>query len=91
MLQSRAAIDLTPLAVGGDTRGFTVSQVFSTVGSTAEPGEPQPCGQVPSASQWFVYQAQMDGMLGGGVTTSRQRLQYAAGRLYGEWFEPLPT
>ena len=51
------AIDVTPLALGGDSRGFSVSQVFSTVGAVSEPGEPQPCGQVGTASQWFVYTA----------------------------------
>jgi hypothetical protein len=57
------AVDITPEEAGGDTRGFSVSQVFSTVGAEAEPGEPEPCGQVPTASQWFVYTAPAAGSL----------------------------
>lgn len=57
------AVDLTPYAAGGDTSGFSLSQTFSTVGATREPGEPDPCGQVGGASQWFVYTAQTSGIL----------------------------
>jgi hypothetical protein len=62
---AKAAIDLTPApnAVGGDTRGFSVSQIFSTVGSTRQPGEPEACGQAGGASQWFVYVAPGPGIL----------------------------
>ncbi len=42
-------------AAGGDTRGYSVSQAFSTAGSTKEPGEPNHCGQPGGASQWYVY------------------------------------
>jgi len=57
------AIVLRPFDFGGDTGGFSVSQVFSTVGSATEPGEPQPCGQVGGASQWFVYTAPGEGVM----------------------------
>ncbi|HWD18888.1 MAG TPA: immunoglobulin domain-containing protein [Verrucomicrobiae bacterium] len=43
------------LTAGGDTRGNTISQVFSTAGATKEPGEPNHCGQPGGASQWYVY------------------------------------
>jgi hypothetical protein len=48
---------------GGDSRGFSVSQTFSTVGATKELGEPSPCGQAGGASQWYVYTAQANGTL----------------------------
>ncbi len=54
---------LRSVASGGDTRGFSVAQTFSTVGATREPGEPDPCGQVGGASQWFVYTAPGAGMM----------------------------
>jgi hypothetical protein len=57
------AQELRPLALGGDTRGFSVAQTFSTVGATREPGEPDPCGQIGGASQWFVYTAPASGMM----------------------------
>jgi hypothetical protein len=56
------AVELRPRA-GGDTRGFSVSQVFSTVGAQAEQGEPSPCGQVVTAPQWFTYVAPGTGTL----------------------------
>jgi hypothetical protein len=52
-----------PTVGGGDTRGYSVSQVFSTVGATKEPGEPNHCGQAGGASQWFVYTAPTNGTL----------------------------
>ncbi len=54
---------LHPEAVGGDTRGFSVAQTFSTEGATSEPGQPEPCGQVGGASQWFVYTAPASGTM----------------------------
>ncbi len=57
------AMVLRPYDLGGDSAGFSVSQVFSTVGATSEPGEPQPCGQVGGASQWFAYTAPANGMM----------------------------
>jgi hypothetical protein len=52
-----------PESGGGDSRGYSVSQVFSTVGATKEPGEPNHCGQSGGASQWFVYTAPTNGTL----------------------------
>ena len=52
-----------PESGGGDTRGFSVSQVFSTVGATKEVGEPDHDGQAGGASQWFVYTAPAKGTL----------------------------
>ncbi|MGA2749679.1 MAG: Ig-like domain-containing protein [Verrucomicrobiota bacterium] len=48
---------------GGDTRGFTVSQTFSTVGATKEAGEPNPAGQAGGASEWYIYTAAIGGTL----------------------------
>jgi hypothetical protein len=42
-------------ADGGDTRGYSVSQAFSTVNSTKEAEEPNHCGQAGGASQWYIY------------------------------------
>lgn len=47
----------------GPARGFTGSQVFSTYGSTTDPGEPLHCGIAGGASEWFVYQAPTNGLL----------------------------
>jgi uncharacterized repeat protein (TIGR03803 family) len=60
--------DSTSVAVqepagGGDTRGFSVSQTFSTVGATKETGEPNHCGQGGGASQWYIYTAPAAGTL----------------------------
>jgi hypothetical protein len=44
-------------------RGFTGTQVFSTVGSTVEAGEPNHCNVLGGASQWFSYQPPADGRL----------------------------
>ena len=52
-----------PESGGGDTRGFSVSQVFSTVGATKEVGEPDHDGQAGGASQWFLYTAPAAGTL----------------------------
>jgi hypothetical protein len=52
-----------PQSGGGDSRGFSVSQVFSTVGATKEVGEPNHCGQAGGASQWFIYTAPTNGTL----------------------------
>jgi parallel beta-helix repeat protein len=44
-------------------RGFTGTQIFSTVGSTKEIGEPNHCGVIGGASQWFPYQPPANGIL----------------------------
>ncbi len=60
---AKLAYVLVPEDLGGDTRGFSVAQTFSTVGAAREPGEPDPCGQVGGASQWFVYTAPASGKM----------------------------
>ena len=45
------------------SRGYTTTQIFSTVGATKDPGEPNHCGVVGGASEWFSYQAQANGTL----------------------------
>ncbi|MEO8427225.1 MAG: tandem-95 repeat protein, partial [Verrucomicrobiota bacterium] len=47
----------------GVARGYTGTQIFSTVGSTREEGEPNHCGEIGGASQWFAYQAEFDAVL----------------------------
>ena len=44
-------------------RGFIGTQIFSTVGSTKEQGEPNHCDIIGGASQWFAYQAPANGTL----------------------------
>jgi hypothetical protein len=48
---------------GGDTRGFSISQVFSTVGAHSEPGEPNPCGQLGGSPEWYAYVTPTNGAL----------------------------
>ena len=54
---NKTSVSRKPASGGGDSRGYSVSQVFSTVGATKEPGEPNHCGQAGGASEWFVYTA----------------------------------
>lgn len=49
--------------VASVSRGYSGSQVFSTVGSLKEPGEPDHCGIPGGASLWFAYQATTDGVI----------------------------
>src|SRR5262249_53475587 len=44
-------------------RGFSGTQILSTVGSSKEIGEPDHCGIAGGASQWFAYQAPASGTL----------------------------
>ena len=48
---------------GGDTRGYSVSQTFSTVGDSSEPGEPPVCAQIPAHPAWYVYVAPTNGTM----------------------------
>ena len=48
---------------GGDVRGFSVSQTFSTVGATKEESEPNAGGQSGGASEWYIYTTQEAGTL----------------------------
>jgi len=43
--------------------GFRGTQVFSSIGATTEVGEPNLCGIIGGASQWFTYQAPASGAL----------------------------
>jgi len=52
-----------PSLGGGDTRGYSVSQVFSTVGASKEPSEPDHGGQAGGASEWSVYTTPASGTL----------------------------
>ena len=54
---------ITGVSPSGPSRGYSGSQVFSTVGSLKEPGEPDHCGVPGGASQWFAFQAESDGVL----------------------------
>jgi hypothetical protein len=40
---------------GGDTAGFSCSQVFTTTGNVDEPGEPLVCNQNGAHPSWYVY------------------------------------
>ena len=51
------------LSGGTGSRGYTSTQVFSTYGSTPEPGEPAHCGYGPFHSRWFAYQAPTNGTM----------------------------
>jgi hypothetical protein len=42
---------------------YTGTQIFNTRGSVKQPGEPNHCGVVGGASQWFAYIAPTNGML----------------------------
>ncbi len=48
---------------GGDTRGYSVTQTFSTVGTSSEPGEPSVCGNIPAHPMWYVYVAPTNGSM----------------------------
>ena len=47
----------------GTARGYTGTHVFSTHGSTSQPGEPNHCESPGGASQWVAYEAPEDGVL----------------------------
>lgn len=44
-------------------RGYSGTQIFNSFGSTTEEREPNHCGVIGGASQWFTYQAEADGLL----------------------------
>jgi uncharacterized repeat protein (TIGR03803 family) len=48
---------------GGDTRGFSVAQTFSTVGATGEPGEPSIDGQIGGSPVWYTYVTATNGAM----------------------------
>ena len=51
------------LGGGGDTQGFSVAQIFSTIGAQGEPGEPSIDGQIGGAPVWYTYVAPTNGDL----------------------------
>jgi sugar lactone lactonase YvrE len=51
------------LGGGGDTRGFSVAQTFSTVGNELEPGEPRIDGQIGGSPAWYTYVTPTNGTL----------------------------
>jgi len=51
------------LSGGGDSRGFSVSQTFSTVGAVSEPGEPVVADQIGGAPEWYVYVTPTNGTM----------------------------
>jgi hypothetical protein len=51
-----------PRALSGTvSHGYTGSQTFSTVGATKDPGEPNHCGVVGGASEWYAWQPPTNG------------------------------
>ena len=46
---------------GGPVRGYRGTQIFSTVGATKDPGEPNHCGEAGGASAWYAYQPPASG------------------------------
>ncbi len=49
-------------AAGGVTRGYSGTQIFSTLGTDKDEGEPNHCGEPGGASSWFFYQAPSNGV-----------------------------
>ncbi|MEO6036294.1 MAG: immunoglobulin domain-containing protein [Verrucomicrobiota bacterium] len=50
-------------ASGGLASGYTSSQIFSTLYSSKDPGEPNHCSELGGASEWYTYQPTNDGTL----------------------------
>jgi len=48
---------------GSGSRGYSTTQIFSTVGATSDPGEPVHCGIGAGHSEWYAYQAEMSGTI----------------------------
>ena len=48
---------------GGPATGYTGTQIFSTFGSTKDPGEPNHCGVPGGASEWYSYVPPTNGLL----------------------------
>ncbi len=51
------------IARSGLTRGTSGTQIFSSVGTTREDGEPAACGVVGSATSWYALLAEADGLI----------------------------
>ena len=52
-----------PTGGGGPAAGYTSTQIFSTINSTKEPGEPNIASEPGGASEWFSYQPTNSGTL----------------------------
>jgi hypothetical protein len=50
-------------AAATGTRGYSGTQIFSTVGGDKDEGEPDHCGEPGGASSWFFYQAPASGVM----------------------------
>jgi hypothetical protein len=48
---------------GGTASGYTGTQIFSTFGSTKETGEPNHCGVIGGASEWYSYVPPANGLM----------------------------
>jgi hypothetical protein len=48
---------------GGPASGYTGTQIFSTFGSTKEAGEPNHCGVIGGASEWYSYVPPANGVM----------------------------
>jgi hypothetical protein len=49
--------------LGGDTRGYSIAQTFSTIGADAELGDPSIDGQITSSPYWYTYVTPTNGAL----------------------------
>jgi len=58
---SSAAKSGAATSSGATARGFSGTQIFSTVGSTRDAGEPLHCGIAGGASEWFAWQCPTNG------------------------------
>jgi len=50
-------------SAGGLAVGYSSSQIFSTIYSAKDPGEPNHCSEIGGASEWYTYQPTNDGTL----------------------------
>ncbi|HWN96071.1 MAG TPA: immunoglobulin domain-containing protein, partial [Methylomirabilota bacterium] len=48
-------------AGGGTAHGYSGTQIFNTLGSTKDPGEPSHCGIPGGASEWYAWQPPTNG------------------------------
>ncbi|MDB6055936.1 MAG: hypothetical protein JWN25_3459 [Verrucomicrobiales bacterium] len=52
---------IVPLDGGGTSSGYSTTQIFNTLASTKEPGEPNHCGVAGGASEWYNFQPAFNG------------------------------
>ncbi len=60
LIRNKAAKRTTAKS-GATARGFSGTQIFSTIGATKEDGEPNHCGIAGGASEWFAWQLPTNG------------------------------